>query len=105
MKPLRRGMTRNSVLIAIAVVALLAAGLLFIRPMASKSDAPTDQYVSFICQNCKEHFRMNYREFEVAFDKHRYAGSPDGRTMLFKCPKCGQMKAARADDLPPAKPK
>ncbi len=98
--------TRNVVLLTIALVILVAAGFIFIRPIVQKSDAPTDQYLSFICQNCKEHFRMNYREFEIAFEQKReFTYAPDGRTMLFKCPKCGQMKAARADDTPAAKPK
>jgi predicted RNA-binding Zn-ribbon protein involved in translation (DUF1610 family) len=84
------------VLIVFAIILLVVAGLYLALRGGGQDAAPDDQYVDFRCQACGESFRLSYREFEERYDRtRRFELAEDGRTLLFECPKCGEMKGER----------
>lgn len=102
MNAARPGSTRDLVLIALAVVLLAGAGLYFALYGSPGEPAPDDQFMSFRCQACGASFRMSHREFERVWDERKFTRDKDGRTLLYECPKCGQLKAERVPE--PAAP-
>ena len=103
----RRGIATKEVVLGIAAVVLIvAAVLIYVR--SDRSTGPSDTVMlGFTCQQCKQESRISERDFEKMFNRHEFRQGSDGRTMLFKCPRCGQMAAVRSDgpaDEPPPAP-
>ena len=100
--PFRRAAsTRDFVLLGVALVLILTAVLYFWHS-AADNGIPTDSssYVYFKCQACGERFYLNGKEIEQALR----AGSGGPKSMkqtLFKCKKCGQLKAIRDEKQSP----
>ena len=97
MRRSRPAATRDVVLIVLVIVVLAAAVTYGVLRSGAEDAAPDDQYISFRCQACGEAFRLSYREFEELWNKRKFVQQADGRTLLYECAKCGQMKAERAD--------
>ena len=95
MAHLQRAVTRSAVLIAIAVLVLIIAVVRFTSCSGTHSDAPSDHYIKFFCENCKKPMEVSDRDFEKMFDRREFKVSPDGRTQLYKCKNCGEFKAVR----------
>jgi hypothetical protein len=91
----RAATTRDFVLLAFAIVLLIVAGTYIALRGGGEDLAPDDQFLDFRCQACGETFRLSYREFEKLWNERRFTRQADGRTLLYECPKCGQMKAER----------
>ncbi|MBU0617993.1 MAG: hypothetical protein KKI02_09775 [Planctomycetes bacterium] len=91
----RTASTRNVVLVVIAVLLLAAAGTYLTLYSSGEEPAPDDQFVDFRCTACDKPFRMSYREFEKASNERKFTAQPDGRTLHYECPTCGEHKAVR----------
>ncbi len=91
-----RAGTRDIVLLGLALVIIVVAVVAYTK-MGPKDAAPSDVFMKFYCPQCKQEYSLSEAEFEKSFDKHEYTIEKDGRTMLFKCKKCGQMAAIRRD--------
>jgi predicted RNA-binding Zn-ribbon protein involved in translation (DUF1610 family) len=95
MTAFRPASTRNVVLVVIAVLVLAAAGTYLTLYGSGEDAAPDDQFVDFHCTACDKSFRMSYREFEKAWNERKFTRQPDGRTLYYECPSCGEHKAVR----------
>jgi hypothetical protein len=102
---LRRAGTRDVVLLGVALVLLVAAGLIYGSCRGGGDAAPTDQFVTLYCPECQYTFRISQRAFEKRWDHKEYRTTPD-RTITFKCDKCGKMTATPGEPgaPPPAGP-
>jgi predicted RNA-binding Zn-ribbon protein involved in translation (DUF1610 family) len=98
MRTFRPGTTRDVVLIVIAVILLVVAGSYMALRGSGEDAAPDDQYLSFRCEACGESFRLSHREFEKLTDERRFATKEDGRTLVYECPKCKEIRAVRVAD-------
>lgn len=91
---LRRAGARDATLIAIGLIAIAAAGWFFTRG-STGDKPPTDQYVEFHCSGCNADFRLSYAEFEEYWGANNFERLSDGRTLRYRCTKCGEMTANR----------
>lgn len=100
----RRAATRDIVLGILALVVAAVAVYYFVQHGSGQDAAPTDRssWVFFTCGGCGEKFHLNGREMDTQYRKREIAQGPE-KSVLFKCPKCGQPKAL-ADDPQPPKP-
>jgi ribosomal protein S27E len=95
MTTFRPASIRNVVLIVIAVLLIAAAVAHFALRGGGEDAAPDDQFVDFRCTACNHTFRMSYSEFEKAWNERKFTRQPDGRTLYYECPACGEHKAVR----------
>ena len=95
MTTFRPASTRNVVLIVVAVLLIAAAVTHFALRGSGQDPAPDDQFVDFHCTVCDKPFRMSYREFEQAWNERKFTRQPDGRTLHYECPTCGEHRAVR----------
>ena len=101
MRSLRRGGVRDVVLLVLAVVLIAGAVFVYVR-LSNKDAAPDDVFIGMYCPDCDHYFEISHREFERRFDAQEYRLLGEEKELYFKCDKCGQMTAERADG-PPAK--
>ena len=102
MSRFRRAAARDVVLIAIAVVLLVVAGLI-VTKCGGDPAAPTDEsaWTNFVCEACGEFFYLNGAEIDEAWRtpaERRALGA--SRTMALRCKKCGELSAVRAERCP-----
>jgi predicted RNA-binding Zn-ribbon protein involved in translation (DUF1610 family) len=91
---------RDLILALVALLLLVVAVVIFLR-YKPEDAAPTDKFVSFYCPKCDYFFRRTEREFDESFEKKREFRHVEGRGVLFKCVKCGELTAERRDEPPP----
>ena len=96
MTTFRSASTRNVVLIVIAVLLIVAAVTHFALRGSGEEPAPDDQFMDFRCAACGHAFRLSHREFEQLWNERRFTRQPDGRTLFYECPACGEHQAVRA---------
>jgi DNA-directed RNA polymerase subunit RPC12/RpoP len=96
----RRAAAKNVVLGLVALVALGGAAFLFTR--SRHGDVPSGEYLDFRCTKCSQTFKLSYRELDEIMER-REIQVVDGRLKFFKCRKCGEFAAERADEAAPAK--
>ena len=102
-------MNRNALKAALAITLLAVSGVLLWRfyQRGAADDAPKDQFVPFHCTNpaCGANFQYSHREIDAIWQNpHAFKLDARTRSVLFKCPKCGQLSAERAetpDGAPP----
>jgi len=104
MRQLRSAATKEVVLVVVAIILIAIAGAYTVTRGTGEEPAPDDQFVSFKCRACGESFQLSYAEFEKVWDEGRFKRQDDGRTLLYQCPKCGQIQAERAMDAPTSGP-
>lgn len=99
MTPSRRGGTREVVLLSLAVIGFAVAIFFFVR--GGRERAPTDEssWTYYRCRACGEYFHLSGRDVDEALSRGEVRGE-DGRTLMFKCPKCGEFKGERAARCP-----
>jgi len=97
---LRRGATRQVVLIGVAVVLLGAAAFIFSR--GTLEAAPTDEssWTRYTCESCGAFFHYNGAELENVLNRGETGPGGDGKSMAFKCRECGGISAVRAGKCP-----
>ncbi len=96
----RRAAAKNIVLGLIALAAIAGAVVLFMR--GRQGDIPSGEYLDFRCTKCDQVFKLSYRELDEIMAR-REVQVVDGRQKFFKCRKCGEFAAERADEaVPPA---
>lgn len=97
----RRGAARDMALLSLALVVIAAAGAYFWYSSGGERP-PTDpsSYNYFRCQACKNEFHLNGQEMEQALRRREFTQAADGRTLAFKCPKCGKNEATVREDTP-----
>jgi hypothetical protein len=93
MSPFRRGSTRNIVLASIAGAAVIIAVVRFASCGGPSGDIPADKYYAFVCQSCKQQTQVSARDLAKMQEKREF--KMNGKDMLFKCQKCGQLAAVR----------
>ncbi len=94
----RRAAAKNVVLGLIALVAIGGAVFMFMR--GRHGDVPSGEYLDFRCTKCSQEFKLSYRELDEIMER-REVQAVDGRLKFFKCRKCGEFAAERADEAPP----
>jgi predicted RNA-binding Zn-ribbon protein involved in translation (DUF1610 family) len=101
MTRVRSGTTKNVVLISVAIVLFVIAGVYALTRGSGIEPAPDDRFVAFHCEACGEDFQYSDREFEGVFDRREYRTRKGTRErpgtggLVFKCPKCGEFAAVR----------
>ena len=104
MTHLRRAATRDVILGVVAVL-VIGAAIYFFSKMRVGGSASTTDFVPMHCRACKADFKLSYAEIDDLTQAKKFSVPPGEKTMLFKCPKCGQMAASRgADPNQPAPP-
>ncbi len=95
MTTFRPASIRDIVLVVIAVLLLAAAATYFTLHGGGEDPAPDDQFMGFHCTACDQPFRLSHREFEKLWDERRFTRQPNGTTLHYECPTCGEHKAVR----------
>ncbi|MCC6361743.1 MAG: hypothetical protein IT450_23660 [Phycisphaerales bacterium] len=98
----RRGMTtRDGIMAAAAVVLLGVAGWYMWMYGGGGETIPNDSstWVNFRCEGCKADFHLGARDLDTALrTKGMTAPASEGsRDLLFKCPKCGEIKGRQVN--------
>lgn len=99
----RRAATRDIVLGSIAAVLLGLAIFVMTQYGGGERAAPTDEssWTHYQCEACAEFFHLNGREIERAMTTAgERSTTSDGRSIIFRCKKCGELAAVRASKCP-----
>jgi predicted RNA-binding Zn-ribbon protein involved in translation (DUF1610 family) len=89
----RRAGTRQVVLLTAALGLLALAGFFLLT--SGGSDAPTDEYLDFVCEKCGHEYSLSHREFEQVWERGDFTKSPEDNLLRFRCPECGELATRR----------
>lgn len=98
----RRGMsTRDGVLTGVAAVLLGLAGWYMWTYGGGEETIPNDAstWINFRCEACKADFHLGARDLDTALKTRGMTApaAPGSRDLLFKCPKCGEIKGKQVN--------
>ncbi len=96
MTHMRRAVSRDMVLGAIAAVLIIFAVVYYVKVVRT-GGASSKADIWMHCQACKADIAMSEVDVDRMMDKREFQ-SPQRGMILFKCPKCSQYQLVRGTD-------